>query len=76
MTLKFPASHNPVAMLSDYAPVSPEARATFASLEGLTKEVGRCFLANHTTTAARKRAIATLYRIERLAVEARKELRA
>ena len=62
--------------LSSYAPVSPDARATYATLHGLTTEVGRVFSASFSTAAARKRAIETLYRIERLAIVARAELRA
>jgi len=64
-----------LATLSSYAPVSAEARATYAALQGLTTEVGRVFAANHTTAAARKRAVELLYRIERLAITARMELR-
>ena len=64
-----------VASLSDYAPISPQARADFDRLERIIREASRVFAGNHTTVKARDGAIAGMVQAQRLCVEVRKGLR-
>lgn len=64
-----------LANLSDYSPLTPKSRSTFAELERVVRETSRVFGGSFTTEQAKKSAIASLVRAEKLCVAARIALR-